>query len=202
MSTRGTTVEARRRLGWHRGCSWAGQDTCLSENRPRPLHYWTGCRTRSRTSSPTSAAWYQLRPPEPDELGLITALREHTDRLTGIGPARPVYLDGLIVTVQAPEELSRCRSGRGRRLSDRGRGAHQRCPTRLDPDGPGHLAWRRTGRQRSHSLSSSSACLVRGAVVTCSCWNRNRSAVLSLTDSVWLPAANTTISCWRTSGST
>jgi DNA replication protein DnaC len=31
------------------------------------------------------------------------------------------------------------------------------------------LAWRRTGRQGSHSLSSSSACLVRGAVVTCSC---------------------------------
>ena len=118
-----------------------------------------------------------------------------------IGPARPVYLDGLIMTVQAPEELSRCRSGRGRRLSDRGRGAHQRCPTRLGPDGPGRLAWRRTGRQRSHSLSSSSACLVRGAVVTCSCWNRNRSAVLSLTDSVWLPAANTTISCWSTSGS-
>jgi hypothetical protein len=144
----------------------------------------------------------QLRPPELDELGLVTALREHTDRLTGIGPARPVYLDGLIVTVQAPEELSRCRSGRGRRLSDRGRGAHQRCPTRLGPDGPGRLAWRRTGRQRSHSLSSSSACLVRGAVVTCSCWNRNRSAVLSLTDSVWLPAANTTISCWSTSGST
>jgi hypothetical protein len=54
----------------------------LSENRPRPLHYWTGCRTRSRTSSPTSAAWYQLRPPELDELGLVTALREHTDRLT------------------------------------------------------------------------------------------------------------------------
>jgi hypothetical protein len=46
---------------------------------------------------------YQLRPPEPDELGLVTALREHTDRLTGIGPARPVYLDGLIVTVQAPQ---------------------------------------------------------------------------------------------------
>ena len=119
-----------------------------------------------------------------------------------IGPARPAYLDGLIMTVQAPEELSRCRSGRGRRLSDRGRGAHQRCRTRLGPDGPGRLAWRRTGRQGSHSLSSSSACLVRGAVDTCSCWNRNRSAVLSLTDSVWLPAANTTISCWSTSGST
>ena len=119
-----------------------------------------------------------------------------------IGPARPVYLDGLIMTVQAPQELSRCRSGRGRRLSDRSRGAHQRCPTRMGPDGPGRLAWRRTGRQDSHSLSSSSACLVRGAVVTCSCWNRNRSAVLSLTDSVWLPAANTTISCWSTSGST
>jgi hypothetical protein len=58
------------------------------------------------------------------------------------------------------------------------------------------------GRQGSHSLSSSSVCLVRGAVVTCSCWNRNRSAVLSLIDSVWLPAANTTISCWSTSGST
>jgi signal transduction histidine kinase len=25
---------------------------------------------------------YQLRPPELDELGLVTALREHTDRLT------------------------------------------------------------------------------------------------------------------------
>jgi len=39
-------------------------------------------QTRSRTSSPTSAAWYQLRPPELDELGLVTALREHTDQLT------------------------------------------------------------------------------------------------------------------------
>ena len=47
----------------------------------------------------------------------------------------------------------------------------------------GRDAWPRRGRQGSHSLSSSSACRVRGAVVTCSCWNRNRSAVLSLTDS-------------------
>jgi hypothetical protein len=28
--------------------------------------------------------------PELAELGLVTALREHIDRLTGIGPARPV----------------------------------------------------------------------------------------------------------------
>jgi hypothetical protein len=45
---------------------------------------------------------YQLRPPELDELGLVTA-REHTDRLTGIGPGRPEYLDGLIVPVPAPQ---------------------------------------------------------------------------------------------------
>jgi hypothetical protein len=50
------------------------------------------------------------------------------------------------------------------------------------PGRSGRLAWRRTGRQGSHSLSSSSACLVRGAVVTCSCWNWNRSAVLDFAD--------------------
>jgi signal transduction histidine kinase len=29
---------------------------------------------------------YELRPPELDELGLVAALREHIDWLTGIGP--------------------------------------------------------------------------------------------------------------------
>jgi signal transduction histidine kinase len=49
---------------------------------------------------------YELRPPQLDELGLVAALREHIDRLTGIGAGWPVDPGELIVTVQAPKELS------------------------------------------------------------------------------------------------
>ncbi len=50
---------------------------------------------------------------------------------------------------------------------------------------------------RRQFLPFSSACLINGRVVTCSCWSR--SAVLIWTDSVWLPAAKTTVWCWSTS---
>src|SRR6266851_5786045 len=68
-----------------------------------------------------------------------------------------------------------------------------------DLQGRDRWHWVQTRGYRSQSLSSS-ACLINGRAVTCSC--RSRSAVRSRTDSVWLPAAKATVSCWSTSWST
>jgi hypothetical protein len=53
---------ARTALGSAVGAVYGSRDR-------RVLHYWTGCRTRSRTSSPTSAAWYSCGHPNSTSWG-------------------------------------------------------------------------------------------------------------------------------------